>query len=531
MATYTTDLQVMNAADSATGWAEMSGHTSGGAPSADTENYLQNAISISQATGQASGTAAGLEYDYGSNITWTTGWVFIAWQYYTAPTNIDSWANGGMRIAIGSSSGNVRFWNAMGGDFGGSPYACWQNTAIDPQVTGDGTADGSPTAGAYRIFGSLPNVLAKITKGNPHAVDIIRYGRGEIRATGTGGTFAGFAAANDGATARWGLFQKILGGYLWKGLLSFGQAATSLTFSDSNVNITLDDTPRVAAGFNAIRVLNSGTSVTLSSVNITGRSLSITGSAPVSRGDFNNTDSGTIAWTGCSFTDLGTFVFNTTTNSNTLTDCTWRRCGQITQAGATITGALITNSYAAVALVVDDLSSVTENSFVSTGTGHAVNLGTFASSASVTWNNTDTGYATQIGTAANRTILVNVASGQTLTINVSAGASTPTYYNTGTGTVVVQSSITLTMIVKGGSPPVALEGARAYIDDNDSSPYIMDTTTNSSGIATVGHGDGPVSGSRWRVRKYGYKQFDQTVDIGSVDITLPITMVVDPQQT
>jgi hypothetical protein len=90
--------------------------------------------------------------------------------------------------------------------------------------------------------------------------------------------------------------------------------------------------------------------------------------------------------------------------------------------------------------------------------------------------------------------------------------------------------ITLSMTVtdESGSP---INEALAYIDDNDTSPFIMNTTTNSSGIATVTYGEGPVTGARWRVRKYGYKNFKMLVDIGSVGINLPVSLVADPQQS
>jgi hypothetical protein len=67
---YTTDLVVINEAETTTGWAELSGHTSGGAATQDEGAFLQNTFCISQSTGQATGTAAGLEYDYGSAIAW-----------------------------------------------------------------------------------------------------------------------------------------------------------------------------------------------------------------------------------------------------------------------------------------------------------------------------------------------------------------------------------------------------------------------------------------------------------------------------
>jgi len=502
MATYDTDLNLVNAADSDTDWAELSGHQSGGAPDADAENYIQNSSSVSQSTGQASTTAAGMQYDYGSDLGsgWVAGHVFLVWQYYTAPTNINSWANGGMRIGVGSSSGNMNFWNAMGDDFGGSPYACWQNTAIDPSdptgatyawLTAD-TSDGSPSTGNYTFFGSLPNVRAKITKGSPHANDVIRYGRGEIYATGTGADFDGYGTANDGDTARWGLFQSTRGGYLWKGLFSLGQTGTSVTFSDSNVSIFVDDTPRVNPNFNRMEINNSSSSVTWVGISITGVGLSITGSTPASPGDFENIDSGIVDWTGCTFTDIGTFTFNTTTNDNDIVNTIFRRCGQVAQNGATITGCTFDESTSTEALVVDDLDIVTECTFNSAGTGHAVDLGTISSTTAMAWDNQESGYATQVGTAGNRTILVNVAVSQTLTINVAAGgASTPTYYNTGSGDVnVVAGSVDVDATVTT-TTGVPVSGALVYIQaKDDTGPFPFEdvvTIVNSGTTATVTH--------------------------------------------
>jgi hypothetical protein len=431
MATYATDLNVVNAADADTDWAELSGHTSGAAPSDDTENYMQNSVSVSQATGQATGTSAGMEYNYGSNLGsgWTAGHVFLVWQYYAAPTNINSWANGGMRIGVGSSSGNMNFWNAMGDDFSGSPYACWQNTAIDPSDPAGSTysnlaydaIDGSPTTGNYTIFGSLPNVRAKITKGSPHAVDVIRYGRGEIYATGTGANFAGYATANDAETARWGLFQKVRGGYLWKGLFSLGQSGTSITFSDSNKSIFIDDTPRVRPTFNKIEINNSSSSVTWTGISIVGVGTSITGSAAISPGDFETVDSATIDFTSCIFSDMGTFIFDASTNTQEITDSIFRRCGQVTQGGASFDGCTFSNSTAAVSLLVDDPDVVENCTFESDGSNHAIELTTDCAGNSYTLTNlVVSGYASSDGSTGNEVIYNN--SGGAVTINIDGGS-------------------------------------------------------------------------------------------------------------
>lgn len=448
MATYNTDLALFDAADSAGNWAELSGHTSGAAPSADSENYFQNASSVSQATGQASGTTAGMECDYGSAITWTAGWVIMAWQYYAAPTNLNPWASGGMRIGVGSSSGNMNYWNAMGDNFGDLPKGCWQNTAIDPSdpsgstyswLAADGTADGSPT-GAVRVFGSLPNVRAKITKGSPHAADIIRYGRGEIYATGTGGTFAGYAAANDAATAKWGLFEAVRGGYLWKGLFSYGQTGTALTFSDGNKTIFLDDTPRVRADFNKMQILNASTSVTWNNISILGVNTSITGSAPNAPGVFDFSI-GTIDINGGTFVDLGAWEFN---SNSTIDDATFRRCKSIISGSAAFTGVLFDSANDTEAVVVANLNELSGCRFIKGASGHAVEL--TGAAGSYNWDGIASGYDTgSAGTdvantggsiTGDETIHVTATTG-TITINVGATATTPSVSSAGAQVDVV----------------------------------------------------------------------------------------------
>ena len=49
--------------------------------------------------------------------------------------------------------------------------------------------DATGNGGTYRYIGSMGNFTNSINKGNPHACDAIRYGRGEIYCTGTGCDF------------------------------------------------------------------------------------------------------------------------------------------------------------------------------------------------------------------------------------------------------------------------------------------------------------------------------------------------------
>lgn len=124
-------------------------------------------------------------------------------------------------------------------------------------------------------------------------------------------------------------------------------------------------------------------------------------------------------------------------------------------------------------------------------------------------------------------VLFSAATGD-LTITGTDGSLTST--NNSTGTITFPTSVTLTMTVtdEAGLP---INIANAYIDDNNLTPFILNTTTNASGVATVDHTGGAVVGSTWRVRKYGYKPYKAVIDIGGIDISIPVTLIADPQQT
>lgn len=465
MATYTTDLTTLTTNDTDS-WAELPApHSSGAASSLDNETFIQGTGSNSQPTSQATGTAAGMYYSIGSNLNtgWTSGDVLLAWLYFSAPTNIDSWANGGLRIGfadnIQNNNSRISLWNALGDDYGSYPYGGWQCIAVDPEITPD--LDEVGGAGTnWNNFVSIPNLRAAITKGSPHVVDAIRYGRGRLSVTGTGGTWSELASYNDqNSTAtppgtsstvvdsgyhRLGLFSFQRGAYLWKGLLQFGTAASAVTWNDGNVGIQKSDNPRVPATFDKIEIVNAGSSVTWSNVTINGVQTSITGVAPTSPGNFEVVDSAaTLVMNTCSFTDLGTFILG---SGSSLTSVGFRRCGTVTSNGASFTNCPIQNNGT---FVVSDLSQLTRCTFTRNDAQsiHAVEL-TSLGTGTMDWSCiAETGYAagssgtftTANDAGADGAIFVNVASGN-LTINVVAGGTIPSIRTAG-ATVTVQQAV------------------------------------------------------------------------------------------
>ena len=419
-----------------------------------------------------------------------TGEAVFIWCYHGAMPTIADFSANGYDVIIGSSGADYYRFTVHGKDT--LPKGGWFNVAVDPLATPTLTV-GTPTT-TTNTFGSRCNQLLGVAKGNPYANDYVRYGRSIIVDDGeiaNPGTFGAAATENDLVTNKWGLFESIAGGYGQKGLFQIGTVASLAYFKDSNVNIIIEDTLHVAAGFNEFEVLNAGSTVIWEGVQITAL-------GTASKGKFTVTDNATVTKTGCTFNDMDAFVYQ---SNSTITGAVFRRCGQITQGGSTITSSSIDSSTAAIAMVVSDLTLMTGNTFVSDAVGHAVDLGTVAATDTVIWDNTlDDGAGTEwtgsagttvgVSGTANDAILVSVDSGQTLTISVAAGATIPTVRNTGLGTVTVSAGeVTLTITVKDINDSSLLENAMVYVTAAAGgslavgTPIIDKILTNVSGIS------------------------------------------------
>ena len=507
---YTEDLTDIELA--VTAWGELTGAIAGLASAIETDWFLEGTSCVSKPFATAG--LGSMAYVNASPITIPSGSATFHWVFFGGPNAIATLANGGYRIAIGNTIANYKMWYVLGSDT--YAYGGWQNIVVDPTVTADASY-GSPS-GVTTVFGSVVNLLNPIGKGNPYCNDAIRYGRSLIVEFGEAanyGTFAGAATANDAVAARWGLFQAIAGGYLQKGLFLMGTATNAVDFRDTNRNIFIQDTTKVTSTFNEFEVRNA-----VSRVDWTG--IQITALGTTSRGKFTTTDNADINFDTCTFTDMNTFVFM---SAGTILATTFRRCGIVTQGGAVFTNCKFDQASGTKAIVVDTVANITNTQFISKGTGYA--LEGFSSAGGYTFTNlTFSGYGANGTTDAAIHVLATTG---TVAISI-VGGGTPTYKSEG-ATVTFPSSVQLKMTVKdeAGTPII---GAWAFIDQPvPESPWIMNQQTITGGVAEVTWTGGTVTDSTWRVRKYGYKNFKQSVNIGGSNISLPITLVVDPQQT
>lgn len=479
---YTTDLNDITLADDNPALYEFTGYDAGGSPSAE-DNVFPIQGSFCYVANQSKKTGLqSIGMDYGSGITIAAGECIFMWQVLLAGGGINTFANGGYRILAGNDVANFKAWNTGGNDFARNPYGGWQCSVVDPTFTEDDSL-GSQTIWQY--FGSGVNMTAAISKGDLHGMDAARYGRGEViieyGEAADYGAFVGIAAENDDTAKRWGLFQAEGIGYLWKGLLSFGNSTNACDFRDSNVNVTIEDTPRTYAAFNRIEISNADSRVDWTGVNFT--ALNPSG---LSIGQLEMLDNATVNLINCAFTDMSTFIFQSNAVLNTVT---FRRCGQVTQGDADIDDCIFDNSTAAVALLVSDLNLIDNCAFASDGTGHAMELTAAHAGNSYTLTGcTYTGYASSDGDTGNEVIYNNSGGAVTITID---GGDLPTVMDEpGSSTTLVSGAVTVQVTVKTATGAI-VENARVLVAAaDDAGPFPFEevvTIVNSGTLATVAH--------------------------------------------
>ena len=390
-------------------------------------------------------------YNHNAAFTVPTDGIVSIDNYWAAPPALNPYAGtfltaeAGVSVLIGSSLGDFDVHYVAGDDKFPATDGVYTTYFVDPTLTPAGTVGTVTTLTAVGIA----IAAGAQARGNPNAVQSIRYGRAEVEYTigdaTTPANFAGYAAIDGVIADKFNLLQKIEGGYKARGLMSFGTAVTAVYFEDANKSIVIADDLKVGSAFNK-GIVNHASSV-LNWTNI-----AITNLGIVSKYTFVVNNSATTSHSGCVFTDLGVFTYG---SNSTQTNSIYRRQALVTQGGSTFTGCTFDDSANAITLSVNSISLVTGNTFNGDGTttpGHAVDLGTLGSVGgdTISWDNVliNTGNQTEWTGAiqaptttntgdANSAILVNIATGNSLKISVADGATIPTVYVTGGGSLEI----------------------------------------------------------------------------------------------
>lgn len=509
---YTTDLvDIITDPAATTGWTLIS--SGGGGASSftvpETDDYIQSGnpgtVGCISRNPWTAVSIRGMVYNSAQTIP--AGSAVFIWAKSDVAQALDTRANGGIQALVGNATTALKCYYVDGSD----TYAIggWRCYPIDPTIT-PSTNIGTPTS-ATDYFGfrwSVP--VSGPSKGFPYKIDAIRRGRTLTLTDGDLGngyaTFSGVATFQGNIARQWGLFQFQNGSYLQQGIFQMGTTGTPVDFRDSNRAISIADTLYVQPTFNRFEINNA-----TSRVDWTNISISALGT--ISKGNFEMVANADVNFNGNTFTDMGTFIFQ----SNVTDDgSTYRRCQTITPAGGTFNSCLFTDTQSSIGAITigspGDIANMSYCNFTNNTVGPAIRI-------------TTAGTYSFIGHQfSGNTYQVEFTGTGTCTINPS-GASNINQANviaTGGGTIVVntpQVNVTLTGL-KAGSE------VRAYVGTDPNTSTSVGGTETSGTSFTFSHAQAGNDGYIV-VHALGYNSIYLPYTYTAVDANIPIQQVLD----
>lgn len=427
-------------------------------------------------------------------------WFNISFIAYLGPTNpIQVWISDGT---------NTAYWAV---DFSG--YAGgWAQAVV---YTGN-----TPTSGTKPTGNSTQVGMRFVTTSKPRNVtnawfDAWYYGDGYTVYGGTNGdeiSWAEIAAADK--TNAYGVVEEINGVYFLGGAVQIGDGTNTTYFKDEGQIAVFKD---LAVSSTLYDVTFFDDVSALTNVDISGGTYSAAGTQNYTF-DASIADINSFALVGKQFSNSGAISFAA---GQSITNCVFDKCGQVDPSTATFkfnSFSNYTGTEGGAVLFPSDGTNFSDLTFSICDQDIEYGTGSDTTSPALV-NMTHDDNAGDFD--------VNNTSGGAVTLALSGTSNSNSY----TGSLVTfSSSATLTLNVKDESG-TAVSGANAYIDNNNETPFIMNTTTNASGIATTAWTSGAVTGATWRVRKYGYKPFKVISDVpASGTKEIPVTLISDPQQ-
>lgn len=501
-----------------TGWGELGGGTFEFNP----DQYLQGAASMGSQYAAKSGYTY---YTHGSAFNFSTthaGQRLYMWVSIASTSSVNTAANNGLAIALGAATNALRNWTIAGSDNDNGWAQGWKLFVIDPTTAGS-TDDGTYDQTAVDTFALWIDAIVSV-RAQTIFIDEFAIADGMICHSGSG-TF------DDLVTYCWGTpASRLIGVITENG--RFNYLVDKLTVGDST-NATADTTLTVTdkvIGYNVSEyyttswVPAAGSTSLYNIVNLEKHASYATTLNSINSSWYGNEN----AWLSFTKDSGASFNFNggnlekikalTFDSDDAVQGININDCEAITVNGATFSGNTISASAPLVAttavtsctfkdattncVTAANLNKVDGCTFVSDGTGHAVEVTGTLNTQTMTWNcllddgagaewTGTTGSPITTGSTGNEAILVNVNSGQVLTISVGTGATIPTVKNDGTGTVnVVAGQRTLTVTVKDGAivPAVTFtdESVNVRIEAAAGGPLtegteILKTLTDTSG--------------------------------------------------
>ena len=379
---------------------------------------------------------------YAHNTTFTvpTDGIVSVNKYWAAPPSLNPYAGtflvaeAGVSVLIGSSAGDFDVHYVAGSDKYPTVDRNYATYFVDPTVTPAGTVGTVTTLSTVGIA----IAAGAQARGNPLAVQSVRYGRGEVSYTlgeiANPANFEGYAVLDRAPGDKFNLLETTESGLKSRGLMTFGTAADPVYFEDADISLVIADDLKVGPNFNKGVVTNASSVLNWNNVSIKNLGLA-------SKYTFTVNDGAETNHTGGTHEDCGPWAYGL---NSTNIGVTYRRQETVTQLSSSFTNCTFDKSIGISALISNDLSKIDSCQFNKGTTGYAVDIENITTTQALSWKNFETGYVTgttgaDVGVTptGNETILVNVSAGETLTINVGTGASTPSVANSGTGTVAV----------------------------------------------------------------------------------------------
>lgn len=524
---YATNLtDIITDMPNTTGWTLYSGG-GGGANSLtapETDDYIQGGASPSCISRNPWTSANYRGMTYNSSQTITAGEAVWIWVKSDVTQALTSRASGGIRVWIGSSSGNFYEYYVDGNDT--AVKGGWICYPIDPRngtVTPSGTI-GSPTTAKAEFGAGWSVATSGPSKGFPYKIDAIRKGDSVTVTAGDSGTpatWVALAAHSDGLARRWGIVEGTATGASLKGKVNWGSASAGVYSRDANKSVSLEPTLFVVSTFKEIKIQHASTDLEWD--NITFVSLGTT-----AKGQFV-VDSATNpkAWiTNSNFADIDT---TTGGGTNTKFDgTTWRRCNTVTYNGGSYlncnflvptvtagTGALIWNQN------VDPSGKLNGSSF-SKGTNahHAITFGT-SSPLTITLNGIDfSGFNAADG--QNDSALRFLRTTGTITVNLVNCTGTIKVKKEAGATVNLVSSNTLTLT--GLKNPTEVRVFNAGTTTEITGQEAVTTGTYTTGIDSATYPSVDIA-----VLSLGYQNLRILGVSMTTDQNIPVAQVIDRQ--
>jgi len=483
---------------------------------------------------------AGNELDFTPTTGTEESQIVYLWVQMPALSQLDTLVNNGLRCRIGTDTTNYREWTIASNDDSNGWLGGWWCFAIDPTKTGTVTDTGTYNIASIRDFGFYINT-SSAGRGDNFFADRIVVGKG-IRITGTSTT--GWQDVVDYCIASstvLGMVQEREGIIYSLGKIWIGDAvnqAANVSFADSGriIKFAKSEYYSGSAWISSIDIDSFGIVIedhasyttTFQDGILVGTDQGRSGSAIIGNDNEdisidlyggNHADSVTLCY-GTKFENIqGTFNSGDDVGHKFLS-CTFVNCAQFDPVGAPVMRncTFAETSDVDAALLWNESIDIQKSTFIANTLGAAIE---HPASAGSPYDYYDLVFSANTFDGLN-------TSGTDITVN--NNGTSDASLDEGANTITYLSSATLSMTVKDESGTEVV-GAFAYIDDNNITPFIMNITTNASGIASTGHTAGAVADATWRVRKYGYKPYKAIADVPASGVKdIPVTLIIDPQQ-